>query len=155
MRPEAAKPLRPRRARRKANLLRPRSRSRRSSSFSTPFMSHAPSAALSRRHDAVRAAIAARGLDGLVVTSLPNVLYLTNFTGSAAIVVIDAERVSFLTDARYVTAIDDTRGTPHECPALDVVIVEGSYDARLAEFLRGSMRRIGFEAAHLTCARHD
>ena len=117
-------------------------------------MAHAPSAALSRRHDAVRAAIAARGLDGLVVTSLPNVLYLTNFTGSAAIVVIDAERVSFLTDARYVTAIDDTRGTPHECPALDVVIVEGSYDARLAEFLRGSMRRIGFEAAHLTFARH-
>ena len=119
-------------------------------------MSHAPSAALSRRHEGVRAAIAARGLDGLVVSSLPNVLYLTNFTGSAAIVVIDARRVSFLTDARYVTAIDDTRGTPHECPALDAVIVEGSYDARLAEFLRsGSMRRIGFEAAHLTCARHD
>ena len=71
-------------------------------------MSHAPSAALSRRHEGVRAAIAARGLDGLVVTSLPNVLYLTNFTGSAAIVVIGAQRVSFLTDARYVTAIDDT-----------------------------------------------
>src|SRR5438552_9229988 len=119
-------------------------------------MSHAPSAALSRRHEGVRAAIAARGLDGLVVTSLPNVLYLTNFTGSAAIVVIDAQRVSFLTDARYVTAIDDTRGTPHECPALDAVIVEGSYDARLAEFLRSSsMRRIGFEAAHLTVARHE
>jgi Xaa-Pro aminopeptidase len=119
-------------------------------------MSHAPSAALSRRHAAVRAAVAARGLDGLVVTSLPNVLYLTNFTGSAAIVVIDAERVSFLTDARYVTAIDDTRGTPHECPTLDVVIVEGSYDARLADALRGgSMRKVGFEAAHLTVARHE
>src|SRR2546425_9378091 len=119
-------------------------------------MSHAPSAALSRRHEAVRAAMAARGLDGLVVTSLPNVLYLTNFTGSAAMVVIDAERVSFLTDARYVTAIDDTRGTPHECPTLDVVIVEGSYDARLAEALRGgSMRKVGFEAAHLTVAQHE
>ena len=106
-------------------------------------MSHAPSAALSRRHEGVRAAIAARGLDGLVVTSLPNVLYLTNFTGSAAIVVIGAQRVSFLTDARYVAAIDDTRGTPHECPALDAVIVEGSYDARLAEFLRSGSMRFG------------
>jgi Xaa-Pro aminopeptidase len=119
-------------------------------------MAHAPSAALSRRHEAVRAAIAARGLDALVVTSLPNVLYLTNFTGSAAIAVVDADRVSVLTAARYVTAIDETRGTPHECPALDVVLVEGSYDAKLAEFLRaGSMRRVGFEAAHLTFARHD
>src|SRR5256885_4941149 len=106
-------------------------------------MSHAPSAALSRRHRLVREALTRAGLDALVVTSLPNVLYLTNFTGSAAVVVIDAERVSFLTDSRYVTAIDETRGTPHECPALDVVVVEGSYDARLAELLRsGSLRRV-------------
>jgi len=117
-------------------------------------MAHAPSAALSRRHDTLRAAIASRGLDALVVTSLPNVLYLTNFTGSSAIVVIDAERVTFLTDSRYVTAIEQTRGAPHECPALDLVTVEGSYDARLAEFLRsGSLRRVGFEAEHLTVAR--
>ena len=56
----------------------------------------------------------------------------------------DTERAQIeFTDSRYVTAIDETRGTPHECPALDVVVVEGSYDARLAELLRsGSLRRI-------------
>ena len=63
-------------------------------------MSHAPSAALSRRLALVRDAIARAGLDALVVTSLPNVLYLTNFTGSSAIVVIDADRVQFITDFR-------------------------------------------------------
>ena len=119
-------------------------------------MSHAPSAALSRRHEAVRAAMAARGLDALVVTALPNVLYLTNFTGSTAIAVVDAERVAFLTDSRYATSIEETRGAPHQCPSLELITVEGSYDARLAETLRGgSARRVGFEAAHLTVARHD
>jgi len=39
-------------------------------------------------HDYLRKAIAARGLDALVVTALPNILYLTNFTGSSAIAVV-------------------------------------------------------------------
>jgi len=119
-------------------------------------MSHAPSAALSRRHQAVRDALQVLELDALVVTSLPNILYLTNFTGSSAIVVIDATRLSFITDFRYLTALADSRGTAHECPALDVVTVEGSYDSALAELLgAGPARRIGFEAAHLSVARHE
>ena len=119
-------------------------------------MSHAPSAILERRHRAVRAALADAGLDALVVTSLPNILYLTNFIGSSAIVVVDAARVRFLTDFRYVTSIADTRGTPRECPDLDLVTVEGSYDAALAQMLSGAaLTRVGFEAAHLTVARHD
>ena len=38
----------------------------------------------------------------------------------------------FITDARYVAAVADTRGTAHECPDLDLVTVEASYDATLA-----------------------
>src|SRR2546423_4037830 len=117
-------------------------------------MSHAPTAALSRRHGAVRDAIAARGLDALVVTALPNILYLTNFTGSAATVVITPDRLQFITDSRYVTVMADARGTPYECPGLEVVTVEGSYDATLAEAL-APHARIGFEAAHLSVARHQ
>ena len=49
-------------------------------------MSHAPSEALGCRHQRVREALAADALSALVVTALPNVTYLTNFTGSAAIV---------------------------------------------------------------------
>ena len=55
-------------------------------------MSHAPSAALSRRHHTIRREMDARGLDALVVTSLPNILYLTNFTGTSAIVVLTRDR---------------------------------------------------------------
>jgi Xaa-Pro aminopeptidase len=118
-------------------------------------MSHAPAEALSRRHQTVRQACAGRSLDALVVTSLPNILYLTNFTGSSAIVVLTADRLHFITDFRYVTAIADARETPRACPDLELVVVDGSYDATLATLLRAMpSAMVGFEAAHLTVARH-
>jgi len=119
-------------------------------------MSHAPSPALERRHRIIRQDMAARGLDALVVTALPNILYLTNFTGTSAIVVVTADRVLFITDFRYTTTLAAARGTPSECPALELVTVEGSYDATLALLLGTSgWRRIGFEASHLTVGRFD
>jgi Xaa-Pro aminopeptidase len=118
-------------------------------------MSHAPSLALSRRQHTIREELASRELDALVVTSLPNILYLTNFTGSSAIVVLTAARVFFITDFRYLTVLAEAGGTPHECPDLEVVTVNGSYDGTLAALLTShSWRRIGFEAAHLTVDRY-
>src|SRR5262245_14633805 len=80
-----------------------------------PPMSHAPSDALSWRHELVREACASQSFDALVVTSLPNILYLTNFTGSAAIVVLTAERLQFITDFRYVTAVTEATRTAWAC----------------------------------------
>jgi Xaa-Pro aminopeptidase len=118
-------------------------------------MSHAPSTALSRRHRAIRDALRALDLDALVVTTLPNITYLTNFTGSSAIAIVEPSRIVFLTDSRYVTALDQTRGTAHECPDCARLVVEGSYDATLASALKQTTaRRVGFEAANLTVARH-
>jgi Xaa-Pro aminopeptidase len=118
-------------------------------------MSHAPTDALERRHHTVRRELETRGLDALVVTSLPNVLYLTNFTGSSAIAVVAADRLHFLTDFRYVTAVNGARGTAYECPGLELVTVDGSYDATLAQLLQTiGARKIGFEAANLTVSRH-
>jgi Xaa-Pro aminopeptidase len=119
-------------------------------------MSHAPSDALSRRHQTVRDACRARSLDAIVVTSLPNVLYLTNFTGSAAIVVVTAERLQFITDFRYVTAVTESSRTASGCPDLELATVEGSYDTTLAALLRAMpSARVGFEAGNLTVARYD
>ena len=102
----------------------------------------------------MRRELASRQLDALVITSLPNILYLTNFTGSAAIVVLTADRVLFLTDFRYLTVLGESRGTAQECPTLELVTVEGSYDSALAALLaREGVHRIGFEAAHLTVDR--
>jgi Xaa-Pro aminopeptidase len=119
-------------------------------------MSPAPSPSLSRRHAIVRDALTARGLDAIVITSLPNILYLTNFTGSSAIVVLTADRLFFITDFRYLTVLGESRGTAHECPGLEVVAVEGSYDGTLSEMLTArGWRRVGFEAAHLTVDRYN
>ena len=119
-------------------------------------MSHAPADTLSRRHQIVRQACAARGLDALVVTTLPNILYLTNFTGSSAIVVLSAERLHFITDFRYVSTVTASRDTPYRCPGLELVTVDGSYDGTLVSLLRSMPpAKIGFESAHMTVARYE
>ena len=117
-------------------------------------MSHAPSRALERRLHTTRTALGALGLDALVVTSLPNILYLTNFTGSSAIAVLTADRLHFLTDFRYVTTVQETQAGASACPGLELIRVEGSYDAALARLLASwPAPKIGFEAAHLTVSR--
>jgi Xaa-Pro aminopeptidase len=119
-------------------------------------MPQAPSDTLSRRHAAIRQRLAALGLDALVVTSMPNVLYLTNFTGSSAIVVLTADRLLFVTDFRYVSTLDATHGTASECPALEIERVETSYDETLTALLDSLPgARVGFEARHLTVGRHQ
>src|SRR5437867_1793200 len=108
-------------------------------------MSPAPSLALSRRHHVVCESLASSALDALVITSLPNIRYLTNFTGSSAIVVATAKQLLFITDFRYLTVLSEARGTPHECPGMEVISVEASYDTTLAEQLAlRPWRRIGF-----------
>jgi Xaa-Pro aminopeptidase len=118
-------------------------------------MSRAPSATLRRRHQLVRAAAARYQVDALVVTTRSNILYLTNFTGSSAIVVLTADRLYFITDFRYLTAIESQQQAAHACPDLDVVVVDGSYDATLAKLV-GSLDidRLGFEASNVTVSRH-
>jgi Xaa-Pro aminopeptidase len=119
-------------------------------------MSHAPTAALSQRHQALQRALAGLGLDALVVTARPNVLYLTNFTGSAGLLVVTPERLTFVTDSRYVTAFHGMKGTSYECPGLELVTVEHSYDETLAELLAaGAATRIGVEAENLSVSRYN
>ena len=101
-------------------------------------MSHAPIDILKQRHQAIRRSLAERHLDALVVTALPNILYLTNFTGSSAIVVLTADRLEFITDFRYVDV--DPGACSAAVPELELTIVEGSYDATLVELSRRSCR---------------
>jgi Xaa-Pro aminopeptidase len=99
--------------------------------------------------------MAAESLDALIVTSLPNILYLTNFTGSSAIVVITRDRFHFVTDFRYVTTVKEAAAGPCACPDLALTVVEGSYDATLAALIESlGSARVGFEGAHLAVARH-
>jgi Xaa-Pro aminopeptidase len=100
--------------------------------------------------------MAERELDALVVSSMPNVLYLTNFTGSTALAVVTADAIWFLTDSRYVDEVSATREMPDACPGLELVRVDGSYDASLATRLgMMSSAHVGFEAQHVSVERFD
>ena len=123
-------------------------------------MPRASSATLKRRHQLVREAAARHHLDALVVTTRSNIVYLTNFTGSAAIVVLTPDRVHFVTDFRYVTAIDSLQKTGQACPDLHLTVVDGAYDATLARLARShglgspGPGRLGFEGSNMTVTRH-
>ena len=118
-------------------------------------MSRAPSATLRRRHQLVREAAARHDVDALVITTRSNILYLTNFTGSSAIVVLTPDGIHFITDFRYVTALESQQRAPHACPDLDLQVVDGSYDATLAKLVASlDIGRLGFEASNVTVSRH-
>ncbi len=117
----------------------------------------APSAALFlARNDRVRAVLRARGVDALIVGHLPNITYLSGFSGSAGLVVLTTDRLYLLVDFRYSAAVNRAARAGALAPDLAAIRVDGSYDRQLVAFLaeQGWMR-IGFEASHLSVARHD
>ena len=106
------------------------------------------------RHARLREDLRAESLDALLVTSLPNVAYLTGLFATAGAAVVSQERVTLIVDGRYVAAANARRDV---LPGLDVVKLpaSGSFDEAIAAVVRTSgHRRVGFEAAHMTVRQH-
>ena len=61
------------------------------------------SSARERRLAAVVERLVTNHLDGLLVTSLPNIRYLTGFSGSNALLYVSARATHLVTDFRYQT----------------------------------------------------
>jgi Xaa-Pro aminopeptidase len=59
---------------------------------------------------ALRDAIAAAQLDGMLVTNLPNIRYMTGFSGSNALLLVTETELHLLTDFRYETQVVDEVG---------------------------------------------
>ena len=55
--------------------------------------------------------LAAEGLDGLLVQSLPNIRYLTGFTGSAGLLLVRGTELVLITDFRYAVQAGREAGT--------------------------------------------
>ncbi len=91
--------------------------------------------------------LAGEGLDGLIVTHLPNVRYLTGFSGTAGIVAVLPQATVFLSDFRYRTQAEAELGgdVRIEIPPADVWErlwrVLGEYSG---------LERLGFEAQAVT-----
>lgn len=55
----------------------------------------------SKRARLLRQLLARAGADALVVTHLPNILYLSGFSGTAGVLVVQSDRLTLFTDGRY------------------------------------------------------
>jgi Xaa-Pro aminopeptidase len=82
-----------------------------------------------------------RRIDALAVNSLTNIRYLTGFTGSAALLLLEPDRATLFTDPRYDLQVRrevDCRVHVSARPALQLQ----------SAVRRRRIRRLGFEAAH-------
>jgi Xaa-Pro aminopeptidase len=119
-------------------------------------MALATSTNLVVRHAAVRRALEALSLDALVVTAPANIRYLTNHAGSAGTLVATADAMHLLIDFRYQEAVRLLQASAAACPSLQVWKVGASYEEALLDCLAEiAATNVGFEAGHLTVARHE
>jgi Xaa-Pro aminopeptidase len=114
-----------------------------------------PSAALAARHVRVRESLDTLNLDALVVTTPNNVRYLTNHTGSAGVLVATREAMHLIVDFRYEESVRALQDSVSACPGLVTWRVPGSYEEALLQCLSEiGVGTVGFEAGHVTVARH-
>jgi len=90
-------------------------------------------------------------LDGLLVTHLPNIRYLSGFTGSAGALLITPSRIVFFTDGRY------TEQARNEVQGAQVVIARVAPLAAASTWLAAKgkklkIKTLGIEAEDLTVA---
>ncbi|HET9195289.1 MAG TPA: Xaa-Pro peptidase family protein [Vicinamibacterales bacterium] len=119
-------------------------------------MAAATSSQLDVRHAAIRRAFETLGLDALIVTAPANIRYLTNHAGSAGTLVAATGAMHLLVDFRYHESVRQLQASASACPTLRLWPVAASYDEALLECLAETgVTTVGFEAAHLTVARHE
>jgi Xaa-Pro aminopeptidase len=115
----------------------------------------APTTSLAERHHAARRCCAEAGVDALVVSHLPNLLYLTNLASSAGLLVLTEGAVTLVVDGRYQASAEVLGRGPSACPGLSVQLVTESYEESVTSCLAGLRGlRVGFESAHVSHARH-
>jgi Xaa-Pro aminopeptidase len=107
--------------------------------------------AIAARAATVRAQIAAAGADALLVTRLPNVRYLTGFTGSAGMLVVAPEELVFVTDGRYDTQAHEQLGAAGVGARIE--IATASAQAELLAQLVTPYRCLGLEAHGVSWAQ--
>ncbi len=102
------------------------------------------------RRDALRRTIDEDEVDAILVTRLPNVRYLSGFTGSNAQILLTQTESVFFTDGRY------TEQSRHEVPDVECTTYLGAFDEPLAAMCgRLGIRRLGFESHDVTVADRD
>lgn len=102
--------------------------------------------ACKRRISALRASFQAQKIDGLIISHLPNIRYLTGFTGTRARLLLSEHEAYLIVDARYEKQAE--LESPH-CRLLS------EHEAALsAGIVQAKLKRVGFESGHMSFHEH-
>ncbi len=84
-------------------------------------------------------------VDALLVSGLPNIRYLTGFTGDNALLLLTPGALTLFTDPRFTIQASE------ECTCPVKIHTKGPLDGAAAEsILRKKLKRIGFEASRIS-----
>ncbi|PZS18506.1 MAG: hypothetical protein DLM54_08275 [Acidimicrobiales bacterium] len=99
----------------------------------------------------LQALLPAAGCDGLVISQLSNIRYLTGFTGSAAIVLVTADEAVLVTDGRYDSQSAEELSRARVTARIEVGLPP--VQEKVLEEAAIGLRRIGLEAGSVSWAR--
>jgi Xaa-Pro aminopeptidase len=99
----------------------------------------------------LRLSFSGLGVDAVLVTHLPNIRYLSGFTGSAGILLVDSSRATLFVDSRY------TFQARQEVSGARVQICKHGLLRAAAEALRARKGRcrVGYSAGQVTVAQKE
>src|SRR5580700_10606874 len=108
-----------------------------------------------RRQTALQTVLGQNRLDALLVTHLPNVRYLSGFTGSAGMLLVTETSRVFFSDGRYaIQARAEVRGARVVISRKSLLVAVGEWIAAHRRELAGGRRpALGMESEHLTVAQ--
>jgi Xaa-Pro aminopeptidase len=102
---------------------------------------------------ALRADMDGAGLDVLLITHLPNLRYVTGFSGSAGAAILTATRCMLVVDFRYLTSAREVIAS-HPDGLVDLALVDRTHDETVIDLLRQvGARQVGIEGASMTVSR--
>ncbi len=106
----------------------------------------------SRRREKLRLLLKKSGAEALLVTSVPNVTYLTGFTGDSSYLLMTQGDQILISDGRYSTQIEE------ECPGLEMNIRRAGVliHQQVSKVLRAAgVSRLAIEAESMTVATRE
>ena len=93
----------------------------------------------------LRSSFSTYGIDGILITSPFNRRYISNFTGTAGVVLISADKAQFLTDFRYIEQATE------QCQGFEIIKMTGPIPEEVAvQAKKLGIQKLGFEEDYLT-----
>lgn len=111
---------------------------------------------LERRHLNLTQHLSSVPVDALLVTSRPNIRYLSHFTGSAGWLLVEPERLTLVSDSRYA---GEMAALAEALPRLEVTVLPpgglSTEEAMASLLAERAPLRLGFDPTLLTVSQHQ